>query len=81
LFFPLQFSTAYTILWKFAEYHGFGGGVDEAAGVNVRRLAKESLGTTTSCEEVLISTIRETQKHLDPVDPDPDSDPEHWFID
>jgi hypothetical protein len=22
--------------------------------------------------------IREAQQHVDPVDPDPDSDPEHW---
>jgi hypothetical protein len=43
-FFPLQFSTAsspsYTILWMFAEEYVLGGGVDEAAGVNVRRLGK-----------------------------------------
>jgi hypothetical protein len=44
----LQFSTAsspsYTILWIFAEEHGLGGGVDEAAGVNVRHLGEGEPG-------------------------------------
>ncbi len=47
-FSPLQFSTAsspsYTILWIFAEEHGLGGGVDEAAGVNVRHLGEGEPG-------------------------------------
>jgi hypothetical protein len=47
-FFPLQFSTAsspsYTILWMFAVEHVLGGGVDEAAGVNVRQLGEGEPG-------------------------------------
>jgi hypothetical protein len=34
----------YTILWIFAEEHGFGDGVDEAAGVNVRHLGEGEPG-------------------------------------
>jgi hypothetical protein len=34
----------YTILWIFAEEHGLGGGVVEAAGVNIRHLGKGGPG-------------------------------------
>ncbi len=28
---------------------------------------------------VLVIRIREAQKHMDPLDPDADPDPQHWF--